>query len=104
MPAAAGYFAWGCFRYFCLGARSACSGALARRLAPHPPGDALDHLGVVAAENLLGGVTEMRRDHHIVELAEGVVDRQRLDREHGDAGAAGRLLLQGLPQRRPTHY
>src|SRR3981189_2868786 len=98
MPAAAGYFAWGCFRYFCLGARSACSGEPSRRVALPPAGDALDHLGVVAAENLLGGVTEMRRDHHIVELAEGVVDRQRLAREHVDAGAPDLLLLQDVQE------
>ena len=30
----------------------------------------------MAAEHLLGGVTEMRRDHHVVELAEGMIDRQ----------------------------
>ena len=42
----------------------------------------------------------MRRDHHVVELAEGMIGRQRLDGEHVDAGAGDLLLLQSLQQRR----
>src|SRR5690242_12321757 len=69
-------------------------------LALEPGVDAVDHLGIVAPEILLGGVAEMRSDHHVVELAEGMIDRQRLDREHVDAGARDLLLLQHLEERR----
>ena len=48
-------------------------------LALDPGVDLLDHLAVMAAKAVLGDVAEMRRQHEIVELAEGMVDRQRLD-------------------------
>ena len=44
------------------------------------------------AKAFLGDVAEMRRQHHVVELAEGMVDRQRLDREHVDRGARAMYL------------
>src|SRR6266702_5086209 len=93
------YCAWGCFRYFWLGARSATSYQLSsdqlpRRLALEPGVDAFDHLAIVVAKTVLGDVAEMRRQHEVVELAERVVDRQRLDREHIDAGARDLLVRQ----------
>jgi hypothetical protein len=77
------------------------------RLALEPGVDAVDHLPIVVSKAVLGDVTEMRRQHHVVELAEGMVDRQRLDREHVDAGAGDLLLRQRFQQRafvddRPT--
>ena len=44
----------------------------------------------MGAEAFLGDVAEMRRQHEVVELAEGMIDRQRLDREHVDRGADAR--------------
>src|SRR6202035_2083633 len=69
------------------------------RLALEPGADALDHLAVVGAKAFLGDVAEMRRQHDVVELAERMIDRQRLDREHVDRGAGDLLLLQGFQQR-----
>ena len=51
------------------------------------------------AEALPRRVAEMRRDYEIVELAEGMVDRQWFDREHIDAGAGDLLPLQYIKQR-----
>ncbi len=73
------------------------SGQLARRLAALGPGvDRLHHVAVINAQAVLGGVAEMRRQHEVVELAERMIDRQRLDREHVEAGARDLLLLQRL--------
>jgi hypothetical protein len=69
-----------------------------RRFALEPGVDALDHLLIVVSKTVPGDVAEMRRQHHVVELAEGMVDRQRLLREHVDAGAGDSLL--GLVPRR----
>jgi len=44
----------------------------------------------------------MRRDHHIVELAEGMIDRQRLDREHVDPRTRDPFLLQHVGPRAPA--
>src|SRR4051812_13246547 len=71
----------------------------ARGFALQPRTDALDHLGVVVAETVRRDVAEMRRQHEIVELAERMVDRQRLDREYVDAGARDFLLHQRVQQR-----
>ena len=71
------------------------------RLALEPGVDAFDHLAVVIAKAVLGDVAEMRRQHEVVELAERMIDRQRLDREHVDAGARDLLLLSALPAARP---
>src|SRR6266702_6912730 len=76
------------------------SGEPPQRLALEPGVDDLDHLAVVIAKTFLGGVAEMRGQHHVVELAEGMIDRQRLDREHVDRGTRDLLLLQGFQQRR----
>src|SRR5579864_5589341 len=73
------------------------------RVAPEPAVDALDHLAVMAAKALLGDVAEMRRQHEIVELAIGMVDRQRFDRKHVERGARDPLLLQRLKQRLLVH-
>src|SRR6266550_8687322 len=70
----------------------AVSGQPPLRFALEPGVDALDHLRVVIAKAFLGDVAEMRRQHEVVELAEGMIDRQRLDREHIDRGA-GDLVL-----------
>src|SRR3982751_2510184 len=73
------------------------------RLALEPGLDALDHLAVVRAKSLLGDVAEMRRHHDIVELAEWMVYRERLDREHIDRGAGDLVLLQCFQQRGFIH-
>ena len=72
---------------------------VSRRFALEPGVDALDHLAIVVAKTVLGDVAEMRRQHEVVELAERMVDRQRLDREHVDAGARDLLLRQRFQQR-----
>ncbi len=74
----------------------ASSQQFALRLALEPGVDAFDHLAVVVAEAFLGDVAEMRRQHGIVELAEGTIDRQRLDRIDVDGGARDLALLQCL--------
>src|SRR5260221_9560866 len=66
----------------------------ARRFALEPRVDALDHLGVVVAETVLGDVAEMRRQHEIVELAERMIDWQRLNREHLSPAPRNLLLNQ----------
>src|SRR4051812_28986624 len=76
--------------------RPDASGQLARQLFALGEGvDRLDHLAVMDAQPVLGRVAEMRRQHEVVELAERMVRRQWLDREHIQAGARDLLLLQG---------
>jgi hypothetical protein len=53
----------------------------------------------MSTEAFLGDVTEMRRQHDVVELAKRMVDRQRLDGEHVDRRAGYSALLQGVQQR-----
>ena len=62
--------------------------------------DVLDDVGEIFAVVLLADIAEMRRDHDIVELAVGMIERQRLDLEHVEAGAGDFLVLQGREQRR----
>src|SRR5436305_14063805 len=59
----------------------AASGQPPQRFALEPGVDPFDHLGVMVAKAFLGDVAEMRRQHDVVELAEGMIDWQRLDRE-----------------------
>src|SRR4051812_40973158 len=68
-----------------------------QRFAPEPAVDPLDHLAIVVAETFLRHVTEMRRQYDIVELAEGMIDRQRLNREHVDRSACVLFLLKVRP-------
>src|SRR3954453_9044924 len=84
--------------------RPDASGQLPRQPSALGEGvDRLDHLAVMDAQAVLGGVAEMRRQHEVVELAEGMVRWQRLDGEHVDAGAWNPLLLQRLEQRLLVH-
>src|SRR5439155_23539222 len=72
------------------GYHAACGLSLSQpllRLAPEPGVDALDHLLIVVPKAVPDDIAEMRRQHHVVELAEGMVDRERIDRKHVDAGA-----------------
>ena len=73
------------------------------RLAFEPGVNPLDHLGVVIAKPFLGDVTKMRRQHDIVELAEGMIDRQRFDREHVDGRTCDFARLQRFKQRGFIH-
>ncbi len=72
----------------------------AHRGAVEPGGDTLDHVHIIAAIVLLGDITEMRRDHDIVELAQRMVDRQRLLRIGVQRRARDAALLQQLQQGR----
>src|SRR5258707_11999197 len=72
---------------------------LSRRLTLEPGVDAFDHLAVVVVEAFLGDIAEMRRQHEIVELAERMVDRQRLDRGHVEGNAMDLLLPRGFLNR-----
>ena len=57
-----------------MGGRIACSRQPPRRLGAFGEGvDAFDHLAVVNAETFPRRVAEMRGEHEIVELAEGVI-------------------------------
>src|SRR3954463_7835198 len=79
--------------------RPDASGQLPRQAAA--PGEGVEppaHPALMDAQAVLGGVAEMRRQHEIVELAEGMVRRQWLDREHVDAGACHPPLLPPLGQ------
>src|ERR1700722_5783136 len=67
---------------------------LSYRLAIEPGTDVLDDVGILLAVILLGDVTEMRRQHDIVQLAEHVIARQRLDIKHIEPSAGNRLRLQ----------
>src|SRR5208282_2372178 len=65
--------------FFAFSRRNDGDGALCRwlrqssqRLALEPGVDALDHLAVMATKTLFGEVAEMRRQHDVVELAEGM--------------------------------
>src|SRR3981189_476480 len=97
------------------------SGCDQRKLAASARGDHLDRLAVDEGPDigddvriidlvvLDADIAEMRGEHHVVELAERVVDRQRLDVEHveagaGDASGGGRrdqrlLVHDGAPPR-----
>src|SRR5258705_10253210 len=92
-----------------------------RKPAPSARGDHLDGLAVDEGADigddvriidlviLDADIAEMRGEHHVVELAERMIDRQRLDVEHVEAGAADasggqrrdqRLLVHDRPARR----
>ena len=49
------------------------------RFTLEPGVDAFDHLIVMGGKGFQRGVAKMWRQHEIVELAEGMIDRQRLD-------------------------
>src|SRR5215831_15687388 len=69
------------------------------RLAVEPGADVLDGVGEILPVILLADIAEMRRDHDIAHLAERMIERQRLDVEHIDAGAGNSPVLQRRDQR-----
>ena len=69
-------------------------GQHAHRLAVEEGADVVHHAGEKGAVVLLGDVAEMRREHDIVELAQRMIDRQRLDVEDVEAGAGDAFLPQ----------
>src|SRR5690242_17424639 len=69
------------------------------RFAIEPGANVLDHVGKIFAVVLLADIAEMRRNHDIVHLAEGMIERQWLDIEYVQAGASNRLVLQRCDQR-----
>src|SRR5262245_7326636 len=79
------------------------------RLAVEEIADIGDDVGIIDPVVLHADVAEMRREHDVVELAEWMVDRQRLDVEHVETGTADagsgerrdqRLLVDDRPARR----
>ena len=70
------------------------------RLAVEEGADVVDHAGEIGAVVLRRHVAEMRREHDIVHLAQRMVERQRLDVEHVEAGAGDLVVAQGRQQRR----
>src|SRR5262249_38922717 len=68
------------------------------RFAVEPGSNILEDVGKVFPVVLLADISEMRRDHDIVELAKRMIERQRLGLEYGQAGARHRLFpLRGYP-------
>src|SRR5712671_1503251 len=57
-------------------------------LAVHKGPDIGDDVRIIDLVVLDADIAEMRGEHHVVELAERMIDRQRLDVEHVKAGAA----------------
>src|SRR5262249_8980512 len=62
------------------------------RFAVEPGSNILEDVGKVFPVVLLADISEMRRDHDIVELAKRMIERQRLDLEYVEAGAGNRLF------------
>src|ERR1700704_3581423 len=91
------------------------SGCDQRKLAASARGDRLDRLAVGEGADigddvriidlvvLDADVAEMRGEHHVVELAERMIDRQRLDVEDVEAGAGEAAGGQGRDQRLLVH-
>src|ERR1700728_2642746 len=68
----------------------------AHRTAVEEGANVIHHAAEKGAIVLIDDVAEMRRKNDIIELAQRVFDRQRLDVEHIECGAAGGVF----PQRR----
>ncbi len=66
----------------------------ADRLAVKERADVVDHTGEIRPVVLQRDVAEMWREHDVVELAQGVIDRQRLGVEHVQSGAGDCLVAQ----------
>src|SRR5262245_12117443 len=63
-------------------------------LAVDEAADVLDHAGEVVLIVLECHIAEMRREHDVVHLAQGMILGQRLDIEHVEAGAGNLLVAQ----------
>src|SRR4051812_40072060 len=77
------------------------------RASRQPLPDVVDHLRVVDLVALLADIAEVRGEHDIVELAEGMIERQRLDVERikpraGELAAAERGKQRRLVDDRPA--
>jgi len=70
----------------------------ALRAAGEPGFDVVDHVGVVDLVALLADIPEVRREHDIVELAQRMIDGQRLDVERVEAGARDSALAERREQ------
>ena len=64
------------------------------RLAVEVRADVLDYAAIAAAEILLRHIAEMRRQHHVVELAQRMLNRQRLHVVDVEAGACDPLVAE----------
>src|SRR3954462_514305 len=73
------------------------------RLAVDEGADIGDNVRIIDLVVLDTDITEMGGEHHIVELAERMIDRQRLDVEHIEAGAAETPGGQRCDQRLLVH-
>src|SRR5579864_4394946 len=89
-PATAGCASQGCER---------CLLDDAHGLAIDKGADVVDDVGEIVLVVLPADIAEMGRDHDIVHAPERMIERQRLDVEHVEAGAGNATLIKGRDQR-----
>ena len=70
------------------------SGEHAHRLAVEKGADIVHHAGEESPVVLRGDIAEVRREHDIVELAQGMIERQRLDIKDVKPGAGDAFVAQ----------
>src|SRR5665213_3598355 len=71
----------------------------ADRFAIQEAPNVLKDVGIIPLVVLLTDVAEMRRDDDVLDLAIGMIERQRLDVKHVEAGAGDLLLVERVEQR-----